>query len=258
LVEDEPVNAAVAQGYLAALGCTYVWVESGTAALERSAAERFDLILMDLNMPGMDGLQAARHIRQREGGGQRIPIIALTAHDASAYRDICVAAGMDDLLTKPYTLDACGALLQRWLPDSVPRPGAPARTVDIAEEVEAASHPLSEIDSRSVAGIRNINSGKGADLYARLAELFRSSSSSEISSLRAALDAGDLVHASRICHRLKSSAANIGAIALSKAVRELEQLCVDKDAGAATHLYETVAAAYPALLETLHRVQMRA
>jgi CheY-like chemotaxis protein len=87
LVEDEPVNAAVASGYLAELGCTCVWVESGPAAIARSAIERFDLILMDLSMPTMDGFSTTALIRQREGQVRRVPIVALTAHDAAGYRE---------------------------------------------------------------------------------------------------------------------------------------------------------------------------
>ncbi|HXN10770.1 MAG TPA: ATP-binding protein, partial [Steroidobacteraceae bacterium] len=90
LVEDEPVNAAVAQGYLAALGCTSVWVENGPEAIARSAVDRFDLILMDLSMPGMDGFATTALIRARERTGSQVPIIALTAHDALGYREACI------------------------------------------------------------------------------------------------------------------------------------------------------------------------
>src|SRR5207249_7582981 len=107
LVEDEPVNAAVAQGYLTALGCTSVWVKDGAEAVARHAAERFDLILMDLSMPGMDGFATTALIRQRGAAAARVPIVALTAHDAANYRDACLTAGMDDMLSKPYTLEEC-------------------------------------------------------------------------------------------------------------------------------------------------------
>ena len=115
LVEDEPVNAAVAEGYLSELGCTCVWVETGPEAIARSAAERFDLILMDLSMPTMDGFATTALIRQREGSVRRVPIVALTAHDAAGYRETCIEAGMDDLLSKPYTLPECAQLLRRWI-----------------------------------------------------------------------------------------------------------------------------------------------
>jgi signal transduction histidine kinase/ligand-binding sensor domain-containing protein/CheY-like chemotaxis protein/HPt (histidine-containing phosphotransfer) domain-containing protein len=242
LVEDEPVNAAVAQGYLAALGCTCVWVESGAAALERSGREAFDLILMDVNMPGMDGLEAAALIRRREGDSRRIPIIALTAHDAAEYRDLCLAAGMDDLLTKPYTLEACDGILQRWLP----------------ERVSHSEEALTWIDPGSVAGIRRINSPTAPDLYGKLADLFGARLHGDLAELRAAIESGDLSAAARTCHRLKSSAANIGAVAFSMAIRKLERLCTENDVAGATDLFTTVAAAHPGLLRSLQDMRKRA
>ena len=82
------MNAAVAQGYLGELGCTCVWVDNGSEAVARSATERFDMIMMDLNMPDMDGLATARLMREREGTGPHIPIVALTAHEPMSYRDV--------------------------------------------------------------------------------------------------------------------------------------------------------------------------
>ncbi|MEJ0039956.1 MAG: two-component regulator propeller domain-containing protein [Gammaproteobacteria bacterium] len=120
LVEDEAVNAAVAEGYLSALGCTMAWVKNGNDAVARSGAERFDLIFMDLNMPGIDGFTAAKLIREQEDGpdkaGARVPIIALTAHDAVNFRSRVLEARMDDILSKPYSLDECTRILRRWLP----------------------------------------------------------------------------------------------------------------------------------------------
>ncbi len=126
LVEDEAVNAAVAEGYLAALGCTSVWVKNGADAVARSSAERFDLIFMDLNMPGMDGFAAARLIRERETAAgnkvTRVPIVALTAHDAVNFRSRVLEAQMDDILSKPCALEDCTKLLRKWLsPRAEPR-----------------------------------------------------------------------------------------------------------------------------------------
>jgi CheY-like chemotaxis protein len=129
LVEDEPVNAEVAQGYLAVLGCTSVWVSDGPAAIARNAAEHFDLILMDLSMPGMDGFATTALIRQQAGAAGRIPIVALTAHDAASYRDTCLAAGMDDMLTKPCTLEEYEQVLRRLIPRAAQQRANSARSV---------------------------------------------------------------------------------------------------------------------------------
>jgi CheY-like chemotaxis protein len=129
LVEDEPVNAEVAQGYLAVLGCTSVWVNDGPEAIARNAAERFDLILMDLNMPGMDGFAATALIRQQAGAAGRIPIVALTAHDAVSYRDTCLAAGMNDMLSKPCTLEEYEQVLRRLISRAAQERASSARSV---------------------------------------------------------------------------------------------------------------------------------
>ena len=195
LVEDEPVNAAVAQGYLSALGCTSVWVEEGPEAIARSAAERFDLILMDLSMPVMDGFATTALIRQREGAGRRVPIIALTAHDAVNYRNLCIDAGMDDLLSKPYTLDECAELLRRWIDRKADRPASEATS-------RTARDALSSVDPAAVASLRNLRSGKQVDLYSQLVDLFRAASAKSMSELQRALATNDFNAAADICHKL--------------------------------------------------------
>ncbi len=249
LVEDEPVNAAVAQGYLSALGCTCVWVEEGPEAVARSAAERFDLILMDLSMPIMDGFAATALIRQREGAGRHVPIVALTAHDALSYRGLCAAAGMDDLLTKPYTLEQCAGLLRRWIGGAADR-----RTATPSRPDRAA---LSSVDPAAVAGLRNLRSGGHADLYSQLVDLFRGASTKSLAELQAALDAADYQAAAGVCHKLASSAANVGALTFANNVRMLGQLCAARDVPAAQRLHGELATAHPALLEELNRLQMR-
>jgi two-component system sensor histidine kinase BarA len=251
LVEDEPVNAAVAEGYLAALGCTSVWVEDGSEAIARSAVERFDLILMDLSMPTMDGFATTALIRQREGNGPRVPIVALTAHDAATYRSTCLAAGMDDILSKPYSLAECTQLLRRWLEGEATGPA-------VAEDHTVADGALADVDRTAVAGLRSLGSGGRDDLYDRLVDLFRTSSAAALSQLDAALQAGDLAAACAVAHKLKASAANVGAVAFSKDVRRFEELGAAGDARGAERLYGRLASAHPRLMEELCRLQQRA
>jgi signal transduction histidine kinase/ligand-binding sensor domain-containing protein/CheY-like chemotaxis protein/HPt (histidine-containing phosphotransfer) domain-containing protein len=249
LVEDEPVNAEVAQGYLAALGYTCIWVEDGAQAVARSAAERFDLILMDLSMPGTNGFETTASIREREGTGRRVPIIALTAHDAASYRETCLLGGMDDLLTKPYTLDQCAQLLKRWIGDYRDRPDVPAAA-------RTAADVLSSVDPAAVASLRNLRPGRHNDLYSKLVDLFSAGSAKSMVELRDALAVGDLTAAAAVCHKLGASAANVGAVAFAKNIRLLGKSCIAGDAAGARQSHETLARVHPMLLEQLFRLKL--
>jgi signal transduction histidine kinase/CheY-like chemotaxis protein len=241
LVEDEPVNAAVAQGYLAEIGCTSVWVGSGAEAIARSASERFDLIMMDLNMPAMDGFATTRLIREREGSALRVPIIALTAHEGKHYRESCLDAGMDDLMSKPYTLEQCAGLLRHWIKRRPPSIATAA-----------------EIDEATVTGLKNLRGVGQGDLYARLVDLFQAASTQAIAEIAAALRADDFEASGAVCHKLASSAANVGALAFSRQVRQLEQLCDERDGPRARRLFESVSTAHPRLIEELTLRKFRA
>jgi CheY-like chemotaxis protein/HPt (histidine-containing phosphotransfer) domain-containing protein len=251
VVEDEPVNAAVAQGYLAELGCTSAWVENGPEAIARSATEKFDLIMMDLNMPTMDGFATTRLIREREGSRRRVPIVALTAHDSANYRDSCLSAGMDDLLSKPYTLDQCAQVLRRY----IERAPEPSQRQEIAAPTAVALR--SGVDAKAVATLRNLRGGGHVDLYSKLVDLFLVSSKDSMNQLGVAFDTGDFKLASAVCHKLASSAANVGALDYSKDARECERLCNASDRLGAQHLYSRIRAAYPALIDELTRLQLR-
>jgi len=125
LAEDNPVNQAVGTAMLKYFGCRTDVAEDGLEALEAWAAERYDLILMDCQMPRMDGYEATREIRKREFFGEgesaprRVPIVALTAHALEGDREVCLDAGMDDYLSKPYKSDQLYSVLVRWLVPSI-------------------------------------------------------------------------------------------------------------------------------------------
>jgi CheY-like chemotaxis protein len=118
LVEDNPVNREVAAGLLELLGYHVDSVEDGLQACDRSAIGSYSAILMDCQMPVMDGFAATAHIRERERQRHttRIPIIALTANAMEGDREQCLAAGMDDYLTKPFSHQTLSAMLARWCP----------------------------------------------------------------------------------------------------------------------------------------------
>ncbi|MFT0521083.1 response regulator [Pseudomonas faucium] len=115
LVEDNPVNQLVAKGMLAKLGCQVTLATQGAEALELLAQEDFDLVLMDCNMPVMDGYEASRRIRQ-SGRWPDLPIVALTANAMPEERERCRAAGMNDYLAKPFRREELLALIEHWVP----------------------------------------------------------------------------------------------------------------------------------------------
>jgi signal transduction histidine kinase/ligand-binding sensor domain-containing protein/CheY-like chemotaxis protein/HPt (histidine-containing phosphotransfer) domain-containing protein len=243
LVEDEPVNAAVAQGYLSALGCTAVWAESGPEAIARYTAEAFDLILMDLSMPTMDGFEACAKIRQLQRG-RRVPIIALTAHNSRDYRQTVVHAGMDDILMKPCSLEQCATVLRKWTTTHT-EVTAPLRP----------SQEWTEVDPVTVARLKKLRSGAHPDLYWKLVDLFQSGAIHLMEELNSALNANEFRTAASLCHKFASSAANVGASSFARGIRELEELCKKSDGGRSRELYASLRSAYPALLEELQCLQ---
>lgn len=255
LVEDEPVNAAVAEGYLASLGCTSVWAKSGDEAVARSAGEHFDLVLMDLNMPDMDGFTATRLIRQRAKQGERTPIVALTAHDATTYRDKCLRADMDDILTKPYTLDECARLLRKWVVARAADTATPVVKLSVAPVKHDA---LANVDAAAVASMRKLRARGHTDLYSKLVELFRTGSAESLEQLNVAMKAQDLTAAAGVCHKLASSASNVGALAYGKELRQLEQLCIAGEQQQATELHDLIQAAHAPLMDALLGMTLKA
>jgi CheY-like chemotaxis protein len=118
LAEDNPVNQEVGRLILEGLDCLVEVVDDGRHAVEEVFSERYDLVFMDCQMPDLDGYEATSMIRQREakidGGRRRVPIIALTAHAMEGDRELCLAAGMDDYVSKPFNAAQIGAILEKW------------------------------------------------------------------------------------------------------------------------------------------------
>ena len=115
VVEDNPLNREVLVAMLETLGLEVAHADNGQVALDSLRDARFDLVLMDCQMPVMDGYQATRELRQREGSGRHTPVVAVTAHAMEGDRERCLAAGMDDYLPKPVTFDALASMVGRWI-----------------------------------------------------------------------------------------------------------------------------------------------
>ncbi|MCU0836971.1 MAG: ATP-binding protein [Chromatiaceae bacterium] len=217
LVEDHAVNRALAEAQLRNLGCQVSLARDGAEALAAVAAQAFDLILMDCQMPVMDGLEATRRLRSREVPGQRVPIIAVTANAMEGDREACLAAGMDDFLAKPYRRAELAALLARWLARQA-APGAD-ETPPAPDPAEPRLAPV--IEPATLAHLAREHPG-GCGLVRCLIELFWQDGDHQLSQIESALAAGDDQTLVRAAHTLKSSSATLGATRLASISRDIE------------------------------------
>jgi two-component system sensor histidine kinase/response regulator len=198
LAEDNPFNQKLALGLLGKEGHTLVVVGNGAAAVAAVEREEFDLVLMDVQMPEMDGLQATRLLREREKrGGRHLPILAMTAYAMKGDRERCLAAGMDGYVTKPIRarelFEAIAAVV-----------GQPLATAAASEESAGPGEaPDWEAALERVAGDR--------ELLAELVRLYLRECPGWVGELRRALGAGDAVVVQRVAHNLKSCLGNFGA-----------------------------------------------
>jgi two-component system sensor histidine kinase/response regulator len=212
LVEDNAVNREVAVGMLESLGCAIDAAENGWLAIEAMNTVAYDAVLMDCQMPVMDGLTASGEIRRREqtSGAARVPIIALTANAMEGDRERCVAAGMDDFLSKPFTQQQLATLLRRWLA---------LRTLPEAERRDLSRVPL--ID----AGVlRNIAALAKPALLNSMIDLYLQHSPSLIGAIETAAANMQGEALSQAVHTLKSSTSNLGGTRLAMVAKECETL----------------------------------
>jgi two-component system, sensor histidine kinase and response regulator len=212
LVEDTPINQQVACSMLLGLGYRVDLAENGTQALELLGSTRYAAVLMDVQMPGLSGLETAAEIRRREIDQPRTPIIAMTANAMSSDREQCVAAGMDDYISKPVRRQDLATVLTRWVRvrDAAPGDG----TFPFSAIVEEAA--LDDPGSFQVAGEPNI-----AD---ELITIFLQETPARIRRLREALACADAQELLREAHGLKGSAATFGAAEIARLCEQVERL----------------------------------
>ncbi len=222
VVEDNPANQKLACAMLNKLGLHAEVAQNGQEALQRLQERSYDLILMDCQMPVMDGYQATAAIRQGSVPQQMdMPIVALTANFTPDDEQRCRAAGMNDFLVKPYTLAQLHGVLQRWLPigNWVPQPESDQ--VD-----DSAIDPTidSVIDPAVITELRTLDPQGGMDLVIELFQAFLSVAEPGLTDIEHAIANADSKTLTQVTHKLKSAAANIGAKSLSELYRQLEQL----------------------------------
>ena len=206
LAEDNKINQQVILGYLGHLGQTAAVAENGQVALELASRQDFDLVLMDMQMPIMDGIEATRRLREPESRNRNVPIVALTANASEEDRRLCRDAGMTGFQAKPISLAALHALLQDVIPVSSSEPGRP-----VADTTAADHSPESRSGIAAVADRRKeIEDILGADAFEELMAAFFDDAVDLLNSLNVSMQDGRKENFDTLLHNLKGAAANIG------------------------------------------------
>jgi PAS domain S-box-containing protein len=216
LVEDNMTNQLVATRMLAKLGYRADTATNGREALDAIAAGSYDAVLMDCQMPEMDGYEATRELRRLEQhAGGHLPVIAMTAAAMEGDREACLAAGMDDYISKPVRIEAISDALGRWV-----------RAASAAPDASAASDGSSEepvIEQERLEVLRDLDSGDG-DLLSLLVREYVEDGTRLLAALREALAEGDPHQVERNAHTLKGASANLGAARIVRIASRLEAL----------------------------------
>jgi two-component system, sensor histidine kinase and response regulator len=214
LVEDNPVNQEVAQAMLQELGVEVTSAWNGEQALEILAAQSFEVVLMDCQMPKLDGYSATSRFREWEKEHQhsRTFIVALTANALSGDAEKCFAAGMDRYLSKPFTGDQLYQVLESCGSDAMP----------IIAETKTEDSAIAVLDPQTVGRIRALHRPGGPDLFAKVVGLYVASSLALTEAMRAAALSHDAVGIRQAAHALKSSSANVGAMAFAELCKHVE------------------------------------
>jgi signal transduction histidine kinase/ligand-binding sensor domain-containing protein/CheY-like chemotaxis protein len=236
VVEDQPLNREVAIGMLTSLGLEVETAHHGQQALDILETRSFDAILMDCEMPVMDGFSATKAVRKREPAGIHVPIIALTADVTSAGRAACLAAGMDDHLAKPFRREALHAILSRWLG------GSPLRSPVSPASPAPPNEPI--LDGATLDALRALPKRGPKDMLMHIGELYLVDSRGLIASIEQSLSAGNAADLARAAHAWRSYNGNVGAHGLAQLCRELEDAARAGNFAAARPIY--------AQIQTLH------
>jgi len=241
VVEDNAVNQEVTMGILEDMGCRVELAKDGAEAVAAVAEKVYDLVLMDCQMPVMDGFEATAVIRSKETRDRsktRLAIIALTANAVEGDRERCLAAGMDDYLAKPFTHDQLREMLGKWLlpqraTETHAQPGlgaAEKQTSPAAEggEARVPSCPLaakgeSPITRSYLANIAALQRPGRPSLLVKVISTYFQSSSELLKELQQAIEQADAEGIRKAGHSLKSSSANLGARQLAALSKELEE-----------------------------------
>ena len=225
LVDDVEINRELGRLMLTKMGHLVSLAENGADAAAEASSRPFDLVFMDIQMPVLDGFGATARIRDREAPGSRIPIVAMTAYAMPGDREKCLAAGMDDYITKPVQREALASVIERQLRSrgadhKVAAPAAPAHGDRKPVEKQVAGAELAVFDRDGLLG----RMGGDESFLPKFLTLFLTSAEQYLEQLGAALLSGDVERVRITAHTVKGAAGNIGALQVHDASQKLEML----------------------------------
>ncbi len=258
VVEDNPVNQGVAKAMLNKFNLSWKTAADGAQAVAMVATEEFDLVLMDCQMPVMDGFEATAQIRQLPNGrGSKLPIIAVTANSTEADRKKCLQSGMNGFLGKPYNLADLQAQLARWLtpPEPAQTVSQPFTTTQAALLAEVQEAPV--INVAHFEQLRELDEAGGMGLAQEVIGIFLDTSAQAVGQVESALAKADVLALGKAAHSLKSSSANVGAQRLSGYYLQLEKLCRAQDMPAASAMVEDVLREHALAVQKLREVKVQ-
>jgi len=234
VAEDNESNLIVARTHLEYLGLLVETVSNGQQALDALAAEDFDLVLMDCQMPVVDGFAATRILRQRETGTSlHVPVVALTANAMQGDRERCIAAGMDDYLAKPFSGEQLFAVLRRWLPIERRRNAPETHATKALPDNEAlvADPAPSPLNPAALENIRQLAPAQSEALVRQLILSYQKAAEQEWARLEQGLAARDAALVASAAHALKSSSFNVGADVFAGCCKAVEGLARETGLG---------------------------
>lgn len=237
LAEDNLVNQAVASAMLRKLGFAVHVAATGREAVAAAARGAYVAILMDCQMPEMDGYEATKAIRAGKFGRPRVPIIAMTANALEGDRVRCLAAGMDDYVTKPVRAATLATTLERWAPCAANL--SEHGTLDTSE-----APPGQALDRSVLDGLRDLEDAGSPNFVGEVVTLFLDDTPRRLSSLQTALARGDAAAVAQHAHALKGSCGNFGAARMAIIAGQLEALGRSETLATAPALWNRLAAEF--------------
>lgn len=238
VAEDNQVNQEVSRGMLRKLGFHVTVVPDGLQSLQENNRSPFDIIFMDCQMPVMDGYEATRQIRQSESSGKRTIIIAMTANAFPGDREICIQAGMDDYIAKPFRQVDLHEILNKWtsrlrgnrkeLSDNKQTSLAPSTTTDQI------------IDRARIDEINSITSHSYPSLLDRVIQHFRDDFPQKIAAMRDGAKQGDAMEVRKAAHALRGSSGQVGAVVVAKLCEQIELIAIKESVEGIDRLMDVV------------------